>query len=44
MFGYLGVPARDLKNLIALEMLAIILGEGTSSRLYVNLVEKISLI
>ena len=39
MFGYLGVPARDLKNLIALEMLAIILGEGTSSRLYVNLVE-----
>ena len=41
MFGYLGVPARDLKNIIALEMLAIILGEGTSSRLYTNLVEKI---
>lgn len=41
MFGFLGVPARDLKNLIALEMLAIILGEGTSSRLYVNLVENI---
>lgn len=41
MFGYLGVPARDLKNLIALEMLAIILGEGTSSRLYLNLVENI---
>lgn len=41
MFGYLGVPARDLKNLIALEMLSIILGEGTSSRLYVNLVENI---
>ena len=39
MFGYLGVPARDLKNLVALEMLSIILGEGTSSRLYVNLVE-----
>ena len=39
MFGYLGVPACDLKNLIALEMLSIILGEGTSSRLYVNLVE-----
>ena len=39
MFGFLGVPARDLKNLIALEMLSIILGEGTSSRLYVNLVE-----
>ena len=41
MFGYLGVPARDLKNLIALEMLALILGEGTSSRLYVNLVENL---
>ena len=41
MFGYLGVPARDLKNLIALEMLSVILGEGTSSRLYVNLVENI---
>ena len=40
MFGYLGVPATVLKNLIALEMLAIILGEGTSSRLYINLVEK----
>lgn len=39
MFGFLGVPATDLKNLIALEMLSIILGEGTSSRLYVNLVE-----
>ena len=39
MFGYLGVPACDLKNYIALEMLSIILGEGTSSRLYVNLVE-----
>jgi len=41
MFGFLGVPARDLKNLIALEMLSIILGEGTSSRLYVNLVENL---
>ena len=39
MFGYLGAPARDLKNLIALEMLSIILGEGTSSRLYINLIE-----
>lgn len=39
IFGYLGVPAKDLKNLIALEMLSIILGEGTSSRLYVNLIE-----
>ena len=40
MFGFLGAPAKDLRNIIALEMLAIILGEGTSSRLYVNLVEK----
>ncbi|MCM1003091.1 MAG: insulinase family protein [Candidatus Gastranaerophilales bacterium] len=39
MFGYLGTPARDLRNLISLEMLSIILGEGTSSRLFVNLVE-----
>ena len=41
MFGFLGVPAKDLKNLIALEMLSVILGEGTSSRLYVNLVENL---
>ncbi len=39
MFGFLGVPAKDLKNLIALEMLSVILGEGTSSRLYQNLIE-----
>ena len=39
MFGFLGALAKDLKNTIALEMLAIILGEGTSSRLYVNLVQ-----
>ncbi len=39
MFGFLGAVAKDLKNVILLEMLAIILGEGTSSRLYVNLVE-----
>ena len=39
MFGFLGALAKDLRNFIALEMLSIILGEGTSSRLYVNLVE-----
>lgn len=39
MFGFLGALAADLKNFIALEMLSIILGEGTSSRLFVNLVE-----
>lgn len=40
MFGYLGPHACDLKNSIALEMLSIILGDGTSSRLYQNLIEK----
>lgn len=40
MFGYLGPLACDLKNSIALEMLSIILGDGTSSRLYQNLIEK----
>ena len=39
MFGFLGALAKDLKNVIMLEMLAIILGEGSSSRLYQNLVE-----
>ena len=39
MFGFLGAMANDLKNLVALEMLAIILGEGASSRLYNNLIE-----
>ncbi len=39
MFGFLGPQAKDLKNVIALEMLAIILGEGSSSRLYQNLIE-----
>ena len=39
MFGFLGAPAKDLRNVIALEMLAIILGEGSSSRLYQNLIE-----
>ena len=40
MFGFLGAEASDLKNVILLEMLAIILGEGSSSRLYQNLIEK----
>ncbi len=39
MFGFLGAPAKDLRNVILLEMLAIILGEGSSSRLYQNLIE-----
>ncbi len=40
MFGYLGVVAKDIKNCILLDMLSIILGEGASSRLYKNLIEK----
>lgn len=40
MFGYLGPLACDLKNSTALEMISIILGDGTSSRLYQNLIEK----
>lgn len=40
MFGYLGPLACDLKNSTALEMISIILGDGTSSRLHQNLIEK----
>lgn len=40
MFGYLGPLACDLKNSIALEMISIIMGDGTSSRLHQNLIEK----
>ena len=40
MFGYLGPLASDLKNSTALEMLSLILGDGTSSRLHQNLIEK----
>jgi len=40
MFGYLGVVACDIKNNILLDMISIILGEGSSSRLYHNLIEK----
>lgn len=40
MFGYLGPIAKDLKDSTSLEMLSIVLGDGTSSRLYQNLIEK----
>lgn len=40
MFGFLGPIARDIKSSIMLEMLSIILGDGSSSRLYQNLIEK----
>lgn len=38
--GWLGPVARDLKDNIGLEIINIILGEGQSSRLYQNLIEK----
>lgn len=40
MFGYLGPKACNLKDSTALEMISLILGDGTSSRLYQNLIEK----
>lgn len=40
MFGYLGPLACALKESTALEMISIILGDGSSSRLYQNLIEK----
>lgn len=41
MFGYLGPVATDLKDTILLDMLTIILGDGASSRLNQNLIEKV---
>lgn len=40
MFGFLGPKAKELKENIALDLISIILGEGTSSRLYQNMIEK----
>ena len=40
MFGYLGAPAKSIKETIMLDMLATILGDGASSRMYQNLIEK----
>lgn len=40
--GWLGPVACDVKENIALEMVNIIIGEGQSSRLYQNLIEKVS--
>lgn len=41
MFGWLGPKATDLKATICLDLISIILGEGSSSRLQQNLVEKL---
>lgn len=40
MYGWLGPKACDLKNTICLDLISIIFGDGTSSRLYQNLIEK----
>ena len=40
MFGWLGPKASQLKENIELDIISIILGESTSSRLYQNLIEK----
>ncbi|MFI3300515.1 MAG: pitrilysin family protein [Candidatus Gastranaerophilales bacterium] len=40
MFGYLGPKANNLKQNIILDIISIILGDGTSCRLYQNLIEK----
>lgn len=40
MLGWLGPKANQLKENIELDIISIILGESTSSRLYQNLIEK----
>ena len=40
MFGYLGPAALDVKTSTILEMIALIMGQGQSSRLYQELIEK----
>ena len=40
MFGWLGPKASDLKGTISLDLISIIFGDGGSSRLYQNLIEK----
>ncbi|MGN0014132.1 MAG: M16 family metallopeptidase [Candidatus Gastranaerophilaceae bacterium] len=39
--GYLCPPAKDIKATIIGDMIAIIMGDGQSSRLYQNLIEKV---
>ncbi len=40
--GYICPPAEDLKSSILADMIAVIMGDGQSSRLYQNLIEKSS--
>lgn len=41
MLGWLGPKARELKENIELDIISIILGDSTSSRMYQNLIEKL---
>lgn len=41
MFGWLGPQAKELKHSICLDLISIIFGDGTSSRLQQNLIEKL---
>ena len=41
MFGWLGPKAKELKQSICLDTLSIIFGDGSSSRLQQNLIEKL---
>ena len=41
MIGWLGPKANQLKENIELDIISIILGDGTSSRMYQNLIEKL---
>lgn len=41
MMGFKGPKASNLKDTIALDVVSIVLGEGKSSRLYQNLIEKL---
>lgn len=41
MFGWLGPLAKDLKATICLDLISMIFGDGTSSRLQQNLIEKL---
>ena len=41
MFGWLGPKACDLKQSICLDLISLIFGDGTSSRLQQNLIEKL---
>ena len=41
MFGWLGPKANELKDSICLDLISIIFGDGSSSRLQQNLIEKL---